>query len=177
MPFTLPTSGALHFSSRGEYGVRLMVELARHHGDGPVSLSEMATHEELPRPYLEQLVVSLRAAGLVTSTRGAHGGYELAVAPERIRMSQVVQALEGPIAPMVCVSDGTHHAALCERTEYCNVSVLWTRVRDAVLAALDSMTLAELAGPRPRHPFHALPVLAAMQPLPAHDPKEPMVDR
>jgi Rrf2 family protein len=154
-----------------------MVELARHHGDGPVSLSEMATHEELPRPYLEQLVVSLREAGLVTSTRGAHGGYELAVAPERIRMSQVVQALEGPIAPMVCVSDGTHHAALCERTEYCNVSVLWTRVRDAVLAALDSMTLAELAGPRPRHPFHALPVLVAMQPVPAHDPKEPMVDR
>ena len=177
MPLTLPTSGALHFSSRGEYGVRLMVELARHHGDGPVSLSEMATHEELPRPYLEQLVVSLREAGLVTSTRGAHGGYELAMAPERIRMSQVVQALEGPIAPMVCVSDGAHDAAVCERTEYCNVSVLWTRVRDAVLAALDSMTLAELAGPRPRHPFHALPVLVAMQSVPAHDAKEPMVDR
>ena len=69
MPLTLPTSGALHFSSRGEYGVRLMVELARHHGDGPVSLSEMAAHEELPRPYLEQLVVSLREAGLVTATR------------------------------------------------------------------------------------------------------------
>ena len=177
MPLTLPTSGALHFSSRGEYGVRLMVELARHHGNGPVSLSEMATHEELPRPYLEQLVVSLREAGLVTSTRGAHGGYELAVAPERIRMSQVVQALEGPIAPMVCVTDGAHDAAVCERTEFCNVNVLWTRVRDAVVAALDSMTLAELAGPRPRHPFHALPVLVAMQPVPAHDAKEPMVDR
>ena len=176
MPLTLPTSGALHFSSRGEYGVRLMVELARHHGDGPVSLSEMATHEELPRPYLEQLVISLKEAGLVTSTRGAHGGYELAVAPELIRMSEVVQALEGPIAPMVCASDGAHDAAICERTDFCNVSVLWTRVRDAVLTALDSMTLAELAGPRPRHPFHALPVFAAMQPLSSHPPKEPMVD-
>ena len=99
MPLTLPTSGALHFSSRGEYGVRLMVELARHHGDGPVSLSEMADHEELPRPYLEQLVVSLREAGLVTSTRGAHGGYELAVAPERIRMSQVVAGPGGARSP------------------------------------------------------------------------------
>jgi Rrf2 family protein len=153
-----------------------MVELARHHGGGPVSLSEMAAHEELPRPYLEQLVVSLREAGLVTSTRGAHGGYELSMPPERIRMSQVVQALEGPISPMVCATDGSHDASLCERTEYCNVSVLWSRVRDAVLTALDSMTLAELAGPRPRHPFHALPVLAALQP-PANDAKEPMVDR
>ena len=65
MRTTFPSSGALHFSTRGEYGVRLMVELARHHGDGPVSLSEMAEHEDLPRPYLEQLVVSLREAGLV----------------------------------------------------------------------------------------------------------------
>ena len=83
MRTTVPPSGALHFSTRGEYGVRLMVELARHHGSGPVSLSEMAEHEDLPRPYLEQLVVSLREAGLVTSTRGAHGGYELARAPLR----------------------------------------------------------------------------------------------
>ena len=81
MRTTAPPSGALHFSTRGEYGVRLMVELARHHGSGPVSLSEMAEHEDLPRPYLEQLVVSLREAGLVTSTRGAHGGYELARHP------------------------------------------------------------------------------------------------
>jgi Rrf2 family protein len=138
----------------------------------------MAAHEALPRPYLEQLVISLREAGLVTSTRGAHGGYELALPPESIRMSQVVQALEGPIAPMVCASDAAHDAALCERTSYCNVSVLWSRVRDAVLAALDSMTLADLAGPRPRHPFHALPILAALPPLPAaRDAKEPMVDR
>ena len=58
----LPSSGAVHFSTRGEYGVRLMVELARHHGLGPVSLAEIADHESLPRPYLEQLVVSLRDA-------------------------------------------------------------------------------------------------------------------
>jgi Rrf2 family protein len=154
-----------------------MVELARHHGDGPVSLTEMAAHEGLPRPYLEQLVISLREAGLVTSTRGAHGGYELTMAPASIRMSQVVQALEGPIVPMVCASDDANHASRCERTEFCNVSVLWSRVREAVIAALDSMTLAQLAHPRPRHPFHALPVLAAIAPLPALDTKEPMVDR
>src|SRR5262249_56727327 len=65
-----PGSGAVHFSTRGEYGVRLMMELARHYGAGPVSLTEMADHEALPRPYLEQLVISLREAGLVQSTRG-----------------------------------------------------------------------------------------------------------
>ena len=81
---TIPQmSGALHFSTRGEYGVRLMVELTRHYGTGPVSLAEMAEHEDLPRPYLEQLVSSLREAGLVRSTRGARGGYELARDPAR----------------------------------------------------------------------------------------------
>ncbi len=103
---TIPQiSGALHFSTRGEYGVRLMVELARHHGTGPVSLADVSDHEDLPRPYLEQLVISLREAGLVVSTRGARGGYELARDAHEIRMSQVIEALEGPISPMVCATD------------------------------------------------------------------------
>jgi Rrf2 family cysteine metabolism transcriptional repressor len=168
----VPTSGALHFSTRGEYGVRLMVELARHYGDGPISLSEMADHEALPRPYLEQLVVSLREAGLVTSTRGAHGGYELARPPAAIRMSSVITALEGPIAPMICASDDPKHAQICERTEYCNVNQLWRRVRDAVVSALDSMTLDELAAPNVGHPAHPPAALLAVQPLPARQSKE-----
>ena len=168
----VPTSGALHFSTRGEYGVRLMVELARHHGDGPVSLSEMAEHEELPRPYLEQLVVSLREAGLVTSTRGARGGYELARQPAQIRMSEIVTALEGPIAPMVCASDDPRHAEMCERTHYCNVNRLWARVRDAVVQALDSMTLDELAQPIAGHPAHPTAMLVAVRPLPVRPTKE-----
>lgn len=152
---TFPSSGALHFSTRGEYGVRLMVELARHFGTGPASLTEMAGHEALPRPYLEQLVVSLREAGLVASTRGARGGYELTRDPAEIRMGEVLRALEGPIAPMVCASEDPSHAGLCGRTSYCNVNLLWTRVRDAVTDALDSMTLADLAQPRPAHPYHS----------------------
>jgi len=163
---SLPAYGALHFSTRGEYGVRLIVELARHHGSGPVSLSEMAVHEDLPRPYLEQLVVSLRAAGLVTSTRGAHGGYELTRDARDIRMGEVVEALEGPIAPMICASEDPDHASLCGRTGFCNVNILWVRVRAAVVNALDSVTLAELATPRASHPHHAtgLPVLSVPAP-------------
>ena len=76
-----------------------MVQLGRHYGTGPASLAEIAAEEDLPRAYLEQLVVSLREAGLVTSTRGAHGGYELARAPETIPMGEVLRALEGPDRP------------------------------------------------------------------------------
>jgi Rrf2 family transcriptional regulator, cysteine metabolism repressor len=156
-----PGSGAVHFSTRGEYGVRLMMELARHSGAGPISLAEMADHEALPRPYLEQLVVSLREAGLVVSTRGAHGGYELARPAGEIHMGEVIRALEGPIAPMVCASEDPTHAGLCERTGFCNVNLLWVKVRDAITQALDSVTLADLAVPRPRHPFHALDQLTS----------------
>jgi Rrf2 family protein len=149
-----PGTGAVHFSTRGEYGVRLIVELARHYGAGPVSLGEVADHEALPRPYLEQLVISLRESGLVRSTRGARGGYELARPPGDIRMGEVLRALEGPIAPMICASEDATHAGMCERTGFCNVNHLWLTVRNAITGALDSVTLADLAVPRPRHPYH-----------------------
>jgi len=151
-----------------------MVELARHYGSGPVSLSEMADHEALPRPYLEQLVVSLREADLVTSTRGAHGGYELSRPPATIHMSEVITALEGPIAPMICASDDPLHAEACQRAGYCNVERLWQRVRDAIVEALDSMTLEELAEPRPGHPAHPDPAIVAVQPLAQRSTKEPV---
>jgi Rrf2 family transcriptional regulator, cysteine metabolism repressor len=125
-----------------------MVQLGRHYGKGPSSLAEIAAEEDLPRAYLEQLVMSLRDAGLVTSTRGAHGGYELARAPQDIRMSEVLRALEGPLAPMICASDDPEHAIVCDRSSRCTVNVLWVRVRDAITTTLDAMTLADLVPPR-----------------------------
>ena len=151
-------SGAVAFSTKGEYGVRLMVQLARHHGTGPASLAGIAAEEDLPRAYLEQLVVNLREAGLVTSTRGAHGGYELARPPETISMAEVLRALEGPIAPMVCATDDPEHATMCDRSARCTVNVLWVRVRDAVTGALDSMTLADLVPPRVAEPANPSPI-------------------
>jgi Rrf2 family protein len=146
-PTTRPAfhgSGAVSFSTKGEYGVRLMVQLGRHFGQGPASLAEIATEEDLPRAYLEQLVVSLRDAGLVSSTRGAHGGYELTRDPATIRMSEVLRALEGPLAPMICASNDPEHATVCDRSSRCTVNVLWVRVRDAVTGALDAVSLADL---------------------------------
>jgi Rrf2 family transcriptional regulator, cysteine metabolism repressor len=136
-------SGAVAFSTKGEYGVRLMVQLGRRFGTGPASLAEIAADEDLPRAYLEQLVTSLRDAGLVISTRGARGGYELTRRPGDIRMSEVLRALEGPIAPMICASDDPSHEG-CARSARCTVNVLWIRVRDAIAGTLESMSLADL---------------------------------
>ncbi|MHB8892707.1 MAG: RrF2 family transcriptional regulator [Candidatus Limnocylindrales bacterium] len=149
-------SGAVSFSSKGEYGVRLMVQLGRRFGTGPASLAEIALDEDLPRAYLEQLVTSLRDAGLVVSTRGARGGYELNANPADIRMSDILRALEGPIAPMKCASDEPEHQA-CNRSARCTVNLLWIRVRDAISGTLDSITLADLVPVRhitldPREP-------------------------
>ena len=151
-------TGAIAFSTKGEYGVRLMVQLGRHYGSGPASLAEIAAEEDLPRAYLEQLVTSLRDAGLVVSTRGARGGYELSRPPLDIGMGEILRALEGPIAPMFCASDDPEHAVTCDRSARCTVNVLWVRVRDAVTSAVDSMTLADLV-PIPGTPAVTTPAL------------------
>jgi Rrf2 family protein len=125
-----------------------MVQLASRYGTGPASLADIAADEDLPRAYLEQLVMSLRDAGLVASTRGARGGYELTRPPDDIRMSTVLRALEGPIAPMVCATDDPEHGLTCDRSSRCTVNVLWVRVRNAITGALESMTLADLVPQR-----------------------------
>jgi Rrf2 family protein len=148
-----------------------MVQLGRRYGLGPASLAEIAADEDLPRAYLEQLVTSLRDAGLVVSTRGARGGYELVAHPSDVRMSDVLRALEGPIAPMICASDDAEHA-LCERSARCTVNLLWIRVRDAITGTLDGMTLADLVPVRhitldPRAPAPSRAGAAAGDPQPA----------
>ena len=139
-----------------------MVELARHHGSGPISLAEMADHEALPRPYLEQLVVSLREAGLVHEhPRRPRRLRARRAIPRTIRMGEVLRALEGPIAPMVCASEDPAHAGDLRADGFCNVNHLWLTVRSAISTALDSLTLADLATSRVRsHPFHSPPIPA-----------------
>ena len=138
----------IKFSTRGEYGIRMIVEIARHYGKGPVALSEVARTEDLPLAYLEQLVGRLRKANLLASRQGAHGGYELSRSPQEITIGDVLRALEGPIAPMLCASEIEHSSVECERQGSCTVTTVWTRVRDAVAGALDGITVAELVPPK-----------------------------
>jgi len=133
----------LKVSTRGEYGARMMVCLARHWGAGPVPLTEVAAQEHLSVDYLEQLAVSLRKAGLIESQRGVHGGYALARSPEQIRMGEILRALEGPIAPMVCVTEGAAEP-VCEFEGHCSTRLMWLQVGKAIAQTLDGMTLAAL---------------------------------
>jgi Rrf2 family cysteine metabolism transcriptional repressor len=142
------------FSTKAEYGVRLMVELGRRAGDAapdeaePVALSAVAEAETLPLSYLEHLVAKLRQAELVTSVRGAHGGYRLAKPATEIAMIDVVEALEGAIAPMECFHVEPEGRVLCSHEidgdRACATKLLWTRVQGGVTRALAGTTLAEL---------------------------------
>jgi Rrf2 family cysteine metabolism transcriptional repressor len=138
----------IRFSTRGEYGIRMMMDLARYYGKGPQPLSEVARHEALSATYLEQLVGKLRRAGLVSSHHGAHGGYELTRPPGEITVGEVMRVLEGPISPMICATEGETEA-LCERQYFCGANLVWERVRDSVAQALDSLTLADLVPKAP----------------------------
>ena len=136
------------FSSKAEYGVRLMVELGRQAPEHPTSLKAIADAEGLPLAYLEHLVARLRRAGLIESRRGAHGGYLLAREPQTITMAEVVEALEGEIAPVECITsspDGSVHCSLESDAQHvCTTKVLWTRVRGAIVQTLEQTTLADL---------------------------------
>jgi Rrf2 family transcriptional regulator, cysteine metabolism repressor len=136
------------FSTKAEYGVRLLVELGRREDGAPVALATVADADNLPLSYLEHLVAKLREVGLVTSTRGAHGGYRLARPASEITMLEVVQALEGPVAPMECFHADREGKVLCSHEEdadrACATKMLWTRVHGGVTRALAGTTLEEL---------------------------------
>lgn len=136
------------FSTKAEYGVRLMVELGRHGGDSPMSLTAVAEAENLPLAYMEHLVAKLRRAGLVESTRGAQGGYALGRPASEIDMLEVVEALEGPIVPMECFHESPEGKVQCSHREdpdgACATKFLWTRVQGGVSRALGGTTLAEM---------------------------------
>lgn len=142
------------FSTKAEYGVRLMVELGRRAGSSPVAdaepvaLSALAEAEMLPLSYLEHLVAKLRQEGLVSSMRGAHGGYRLARSPAEIGMLDVVEALEGPITPMECFQADSEGRVLCSHESdgdsACATKLLWTRVQGGINKALTGTTLADL---------------------------------
>ena len=138
------TPTAFHVSTRGEYGMRLMVELARRYGDGSVSLHAVAEREQLPEAYLEQLVAVLRRAGLVVGKRGAGGGYTLARTPLEITAGDIVRALEGPIEPQVCTAEGDP-VLNCVREQDCGTRAVWHKLQATIARALDAMTLDQVA--------------------------------
>jgi Rrf2 family protein len=125
---------------RSDYGVRAVVDLARRYGDGPIQSGDIAARESIPEAYLEQLLTSLRKAGLVRSSRGPRGGHELAREPGAVAVGEVVAALEGPLLSLDCLG-----AADGERASTASVTrELWEEVADAANRILDTTTVSDL---------------------------------
>jgi Rrf2 family protein len=130
----------MKLSTRGRYGVRLMLELALHYGEGPILLKDIAERQGISEKYLWQLINPLKTTGLVNSLRGAHGGYVLGKAPEAISLKAILQILEGPL----CLVDCVDNPALCERSLSCISRDIWGEASKNMQQTLEDTTLATM---------------------------------
>lgn len=131
----------MKLSTRSRYGVRFMTALACEYGDNSLLLKDIAAGEEISGKYLSLIVIPLRAAGLIKSLRGAHGGYSLARAPRDITLCDIVEALEGETCLVRCVKEPT----ACNRSATCPTRDIWSVLGDRIRETLKSVTIADLA--------------------------------
>jgi len=131
----------MKISMKGDYGVRALVELAHHFGEGPVQSAVIANRQSIPEPYLDQLLTSLRRAGFIRSVRGPQGGHALIRDPHDLRLSEAMTALEGSLSPIACLDDPNG----CHRTPSCCLRGVWEEIEQATTKILDSITIADLA--------------------------------
>ena len=130
----------MKLSTKGRYGTRALLELALHHGEGPVLEKDIAQRQDIPLQYLEHLMIPLIHGGIVRSARGAKGGIWLARPPKEIKLSQVIVLLEGSIAPVECVNDPKY----CPRSELCATRDIWNELKEVMTGVLESTTLQDL---------------------------------
>ncbi len=130
----------MRVAKRSDYGVRALLDLAELDGHGPVQSADIASRQDIPEAYLEQLLATLRKAGLIRSTRGPQGGHVLAHPADQITLASVVFALEGLAAPMDCVAD----LGECQRSAECALREVWRDVSVASQQVLEAVTIGEL---------------------------------
>ena len=131
----------MKISTRSRYGTRVLLDLALCEGKEPVPLKEIARRQQISLLYLEHIVTPLISAGIIRSTRGAHGGVRLARPPQEIKLSEVLGLLEGSIAPVDCINDPN----VCVRSELCATRDVWIELKRAMDGVLESKTLQDLA--------------------------------
>ena len=136
----------MKISKRGEYGLRAMINLGLAHelGRECVSATDLATADNLPLKFLEQIFLSLRQAGYVDTIRGKSGGYKLAKNPANITMGELVRLLDGPLAPIPCASKTAYEPCSCPDEDHCGLRMLMIDVRNAISNILDRYTLAQV---------------------------------
>ena len=132
----------MHISTKGRYGLRAILDIARHGQGKPVTLSAIALRQQISEGYLEQLMAPMKKAGLVQSSRGAQGGYTLAREPGEIVAGDIFRALEGPLALAHCISEADEES--CHMQESCGSRFIWEEIQQAISRVLASYTLADL---------------------------------
>jgi Rrf2 family cysteine metabolism transcriptional repressor len=132
----------MRLSTKGEYASRAMLELSRRYHDGPIHSREISKAQEIPPRFLEQILLLLKRAGYLKSRKGQKGGYVLAKSPGEITVAEVIRVMDGPLAPIDCVSVMAHETCPMEGT--CGLRWLWKDVRDAVAEILEKTTFADL---------------------------------
>ena len=130
----------MKISTKGRYGTMAMLDLALHYGEGFILVKDIARRQQISEGYLEHLLILLKVAGMVGSARGCRGGYTLARPPSRIRLSEIIQAAEGSIAPVACVDD----PRLCRQSDVCMIRDVWVEMKRACDNVLGSLTLQDL---------------------------------
>lgn len=128
-------------STKGRYGLMAMHQLAQDYGQGPISLKSVAEKQGLSENYLEQLFASLKKDGLLTSVRGAYGGYSLSRPPNDITVGQVLRALEGQMAPSECLEGNDH---CCTKSDDCATKWVLVKIKDSIDQVIDSITLNDM---------------------------------
>ena len=131
----------MRLSTRARYGTRLMLELALNFNNGTIFLKDIAKKEEISEKYLSHLVIPLKSSGLISSSRGAHGGYQLAKSPSQITLKEIVQTLEGGISCVECVKN----PSICPRVSKCATRGIWEKLDEKISDELSSVTLEDLA--------------------------------
>lgn len=131
----------MRVSTRSDYGLRALIELAGHYGRGPLQSSEIALRRHIPEQYLDQLLTSLRKAGFIRSVRGPSGGHELVRPPEEICVRDVITALEGTLSPVAWLDEAPE---LTDHPHHCGQREIWERIRDATTEILQSYSVADL---------------------------------
>ena len=132
----------MKLSTKGKYGVRAVFEIARHYGNGPISIKEIAERQGISFSYLEQILHKLGKAGLIDSVRGPAGGYLLARQPSELTIGDIVRVLEGPIALSHCLEPG--ESADCYQADDCVARMVWAKVGAKIEEALDSISFDDL---------------------------------
>lgn len=134
----------MKLSKRGEYGLRAMIDLVDSSPDDVIPIKDIAERQQIPAKYLEQILLTLKNAGLLNSKIGVSGGYYLAAPPETISLGQIVRVLDGPLAPVRCVSQMAYEPCGCPDEETCGLRLTMLDVRNAIADVLDNTTLADV---------------------------------